>query len=359
MFFRPLHGRLDLATTDANLRRRGYTVIDISLILLGLILIAVPTLFSRADWLPSLGAIVVGIVMIISSIGFTRRGYVDLASWILVLTTAIAVMPPSLLRPEVSSSLFYLILPLIIAGMVLRPWQLWLIVGLVLAIIGVKYRITSPDLLAPRWSQDILINGVLSLTTAGIISFLNARNAQGAFDTVERAQRAAEHTAADLARLNTDLEEKIAAATIDLRAALADVEARSAHQQMLLDEIASQRATIREMSVPVLPIRRDALVVPLVGALDSSRIVELQDQVLGAIEQSRARTILLDITGVPIVDTQVARGLLETIQSARLIGAEPMLIGIRPEVAQAIVSLGIDLRGVRTEADLESALRSV
>ncbi len=95
---------------------------------------------------------------------------------------------------------------------------------------------------------------------------------------------------------------------------------------------------------------------PLVGELDGARLHLIQEQALHALEHSSARYLVLDITGVPIVDSQVAQGLLAVVQAARLLGAEVMLVGIRPEVAQAIVGLGIDLRGVHTSSDLQTSL---
>ena len=95
---------------------------------------------------------------------------------------------------------------------------------------------------------------------------------------------------------------------------------------------------------------------PLVGALDTARLRLLQDQALRAIERVRTRTLILDITGVPLVDSQVAQGLMAVVQAARLLGAEVLLVGIRPEVAQAIVGLGVSLPGLRTYTALQSAL---
>jgi rsbT co-antagonist protein RsbR len=96
---------------------------------------------------------------------------------------------------------------------------------------------------------------------------------------------------------------------------------------------------------------------PLVGALDTTRLTQMQEQALTSIERAHARTLLLDITGVPVVDTQVAQGMLKVIESARLLGTQVALVGIRPEVAQTIVSLGLDLSRIRTYSDLQSALR--
>jgi rsbT co-antagonist protein RsbR len=108
--------------------------------------------------------------------------------------------------------------------------------------------------------------------------------------------------------------------------------------------------------VPVIPVNATTLVMPLVGTLDTTRLQQLQEQSLHALERSSARTLIFDITGVPIVDTHVAQGLLMTVRSARLLGAHVVLVGIRPEVAQAIVGLGLDLNGVSTFSDLQSAL---
>lgn len=132
----------------------------------------------------------------------------------------------------------------------------------------------------------------------------------------------------------------------------------AAHQQAVeqLTIIQQQRDAIRELSVPVLPVSHDTLVMPLVGALDSTRLIQAQEQALKKLEATRARNLLLDITGVPVVDSHVAQGLIRLVQAARLLGAEVTLVGIRPEVAQSIIGLGISLSGIRTRTDLQNAL---
>lgn len=152
------------------------------------------------------------------------------------------------------------------------------------------------------------------------------------------------------------LEQRVEDRTVDLQHALDEVEKRAREQEQLIEEIRQQRETIREMSVPVLPVTSSTLVMPLVGALDTARLRLLQDQALRAIERTPIRTLILDITGVPLVDSQVAQGLMMVVQAARLLGTEVLLVGIRPEVAQAIVGLGMSLPGLRTYTDLQSAL---
>ncbi len=156
-----------------------------------------------------------------------------------------------------------------------------------------------------------------------------------------------------------NLEVQVAERTLALKAALEQVQAQADDQARLLEENERQRSTIYELSVPVLPISAGTLVMPLVGALDSARLLQVRERALQVIQRSSARQLLLDITGVPIVDSQVAQELLSTVQAARLLGAEVWLVGIRPEVAQAIVELGLDLRDLRTSTDLQMALGTV
>jgi rsbT co-antagonist protein RsbR len=152
------------------------------------------------------------------------------------------------------------------------------------------------------------------------------------------------------------LEQRVADRTLDMQHALDEVEARAREQERLLLENRQQRDAIRELSVPVLPLQRGTLAMPLIGALDSTRLHDIQERALQAIQGAGVRRLLLDITGVPIVDTQVAQGLMGVVQAARLLGTEVLLVGIRPEVAQTIVGLGLDLRHVRTYSDIQTAL---
>jgi rsbT co-antagonist protein RsbR len=139
------------------------------------------------------------------------------------------------------------------------------------------------------------------------------------------------------------------------------MEAESARAEIAgqLATIEQQRSVIREMSVPILPLSASTLVMPLVGALDSQRIQLIQEQALETIEHSSARYLILDITGVPIVDSQVAQGLIQIVQASRLLGTEVVLVGIRPEVAQAVVGLGIHLNTTITRGTLQSGMAYV
>jgi len=98
-------------------------------------------------------------------------------------------------------------------------------------------------------------------------------------------------------------------------------------------------------------------VIPVIGTLDRERLDDVRRQALGAIETYAAERVLLDITGVPVLDRTVAESLLGTIHAARLLGAEVTLVGIRPEVAEALVSLNLDTRTVQSYSSLQMALQ--
>jgi rsbT co-antagonist protein RsbR len=176
-----------------------------------------------------------------------------------------------------------------------------------------------------------------------------------ATDAAERIAAANERAEAAL-RLSEQREADLARSNVDLQRLVDEVRRRETEQARLLAENSQQRDAIRELSVPVLPIQRGTLAMPLIGALDSTRLRDLQERALQAIQRTSAQRLLLDITGVPIVDSQVAQGLIGVVQAARLLGTEVLLVGIRPEVAQTIVGLGLDLREVRTYSDIQTAL---
>jgi rsbT co-antagonist protein RsbR len=134
--------------------------------------------------------------------------------------------------------------------------------------------------------------------------------------------------------------------------------AETAHAQIVeqLALIDAQHTVIREMSVPILPLTSSILVMPLVGALDSTRLGLIHSQALHTLGHMHTKELLLDITGVPVVDSQVAQGLLQLVEMAKLLGTRVSIVGIRPEVAQAIVGLGIDLTTIRTHSTLQDGI---
>lgn len=152
------------------------------------------------------------------------------------------------------------------------------------------------------------------------------------------------------------LEDQVAARTADLQQAFAEVASRAADQARMLEELDRKERVIRELSVPVLPVAADVLVMPLIGNLDADRLNTLMGEALAAIARRTTRFLILDITGVPMIDSQVAQSLIATVQAVRLLGARSLLVGVRPEVAQTIVGLNLQIEGMLPFGDLQAAL---
>jgi PAS domain S-box-containing protein len=134
--------------------------------------------------------------------------------------------------------------------------------------------------------------------------------------------------------------------------------AEAAIQQSQLQQeiIAAQQSALRELSTPLIPILEGVVAMPLIGAIDSARAQQIMESLLEGIGEKRASIAILDITGVRVVDTQVANALIRTAQAAQLLGARVILTGITPEVAQTLVQLGIDLSSVTTRSTLQSGI---
>jgi anti-anti-sigma regulatory factor len=116
-------------------------------------------------------------------------------------------------------------------------------------------------------------------------------------------------------------------------------------------------STIRELGCPLIPLLPGVLMVPLVGAIDEQRAQQIIERVLAGVSQEQANRVLLDITGVPLVDTYVAAALMRMAQAVRLLGARVILVGVRPEIAQSIIGLNVDLGTIETRPTLGAALQ--
>ncbi len=120
--------------------------------------------------------------------------------------------------------------------------------------------------------------------------------------------------------------------------------------------IGAQREAVRELPTPVLQVRERLLIIPVVGVLESYRARQLTEQLLDSISSTRAKVVVMDITGVPVVDSKVANHLLQTVSAARLMGATVILTGLSTQIAQALVAIGVDLSEIKTTVDLQSGL---
>jgi len=120
--------------------------------------------------------------------------------------------------------------------------------------------------------------------------------------------------------------------------------------------ITHRRQTISELETPVLQVWEGILALPVIGSLDTARTQQMNETLLQSIVETGSEIVILDITGVPLVDTAVAKHLLETITAARLLGAEVMLVGLSPRIALTLVHLGLDLGNVITRTTMAKGL---
>lgn len=120
--------------------------------------------------------------------------------------------------------------------------------------------------------------------------------------------------------------------------------------------IRQQQEAIRELSTPVLQVRERLLILPIIGVLDAQRARQLTEQLLRAIRANRARVVVIDITGVPSVDSKVANHLLQTVDACRLMGASVIVTGLSSEIALTLVTIGVDLAKINAVGDLQGGL---
>jgi rsbT co-antagonist protein RsbR len=120
--------------------------------------------------------------------------------------------------------------------------------------------------------------------------------------------------------------------------------------------IRQQQDAIRELSTPVLQVRERILILPIIGVLDEQRADQFTEQLLAGIRNNRAKVVVIDITGVPDVDSEVANHLVQAVDASRLMGASVILTGLSPEIAQTLVTIGVDLGKMNTVGDLQGGV---
>ena len=149
-----------------------------------------------------------------------------------------------------------------------------------------------------------------------------------------------------------EVEKQVEERTAELKREVAE---RERLQQEIIE---AQKHALQELSTPIIPITDHIIVMPLIGSIDTMRARDITRALLAGIREHRAKAVILDITGVPIVDSGVASHLNKTIQAARLKGAHTVVTGISDAVAETIVDLGIDWGGIETLSDLQTGLRA-
>ncbi|GGF33159.1 MULTISPECIES: RsbT co-antagonist protein RsbRA [Halobacillus] len=122
--------------------------------------------------------------------------------------------------------------------------------------------------------------------------------------------------------------------------------------------VSLQRVALQELSAPLIPVMDNITIMPLIGTIDTERAKLIMENLLDGVIKHNAEVVLIDITGVPVVDTMVAHHIIQAAEAVRLIGSRCILVGIRPEIAQTIVNLGIDLSKFPTKSSLRKGFQS-
>jgi anti-anti-sigma regulatory factor len=165
--------------------------------------------------------------------------------------------------------------------------------------------------------------------------------------------RERERARAALERAYSEVEQQVQERTAELEREIAE---RERLQQEVID---AQKRVIDELSTPVIPVLAGVIVMPLIGSIDSLRAQDITRALLAGIGQHHAKTVIVDVTGVPFIDSGVANHLNKTIRAARLKGTRTIVTGISEAVAETIVDLGIDWSHIETMTDLQIGLRAV
>jgi anti-anti-sigma regulatory factor len=178
-----------------------------------------------------------------------------------------------------------------------------------------------------------------------------AGNIANALDGVLRFQDRMEAAAA-LEKAYAEVEQRVEERTAELQRETAE------RERLQQEVIEAQKRSIRELSTPIIPIMDNIIIVPLIGTIDAVRARDITRSLLAGVREHQAKVVIMDITGVPLVDSGVADYLDRTVQAARLKGAHTVVTGISSAVAETIVDLGIDWTGLETRSDLQTGLRS-
>ena len=247
-------------------------------------------------------------------------------------------------------------LPITMAGLLLGRRELLLTCGVIIGVVvsAALLKSIAPNLTgfspsSPASATSIIPIFILIVTILGLFLDRFGTSLRDALSGTQAREQ-------ELNLLRASLEATVAERTISLQLALAEGAQREKRLALTLEDLRASQEAFRELSAPVIPVLPGVLIAPLVGVLDSARATELTNNVLGMIEREHAHHVIFDITGVPLVDTHVAQVLLQTTTAVRLLGAQAFLVGIRPEVAQTMVALNLDMGTLRSYSTLRDAI---
>ena len=301
------------------------------------------------------------IILIICTIGgltLLRQGRFRLAV-ALVIGAIVLVIGGSLIAGGFPGSVgIYLAftLPITMAGLLLGRRALLLTSGAVIGFVvaaallkSINSSLTGFSSSAPASATSLIPIIILLIAILSLFLDQFGTSLRDALSTTQARKQ-------ELDILRASLEATVAERTTSLQLALDEGAQREKRLASTLEDLRASQEAFRELSAPVIPVLSGVLIAPLVGVLDSARASDLTSNVLAMVEREHAKHVIFDITGVPLVDTHVAQVLLQTTTAVRLLGAQAFLVGIRPEVAQTMVALNLDMSALRSFSTLRDAI---
>jgi rsbT co-antagonist protein RsbR len=336
-------------TADENLRRQGFLVVIVSvaLALLAILLVAnsLPSSgFSFTNSASLFGALVYCVCAVLA-----KKGIVRPAAYLITWFPGLIVISVLILSPS-ATTVYFLSIPILLGSIVLSSIRV-----LPIALIGLLSALFAASSGGGAETGSFFA-GIAFVVMISALAYLGAWSVERALHSTQEARHQLELANQALHGANSDLEGRVTQRTADLQQALHDLQQRETELRQTLDELRGSQETIRDLSAPILPVSPGVVVAPVIGAIDSGRAALLMSSLLSTAERESARYLIIDITGIPVIDTQVARVLLQATHALRLLGSQVILTGIRPEVAQTLVSLGVDLSTIITRGTLQSGI---
>ncbi|MBN1218897.1 MAG: STAS domain-containing protein [Anaerolineae bacterium] len=274
----------------------------------------------------------------------THLGYWRLTGYIPALVIFLLAVYGNYLYGIATNAVMFYLLAVLLIGITENKWMQWVGLFLCLAVyVGLGIAHLQYPLGGVPMGPDLLVRWTLNMFLAMIIAlelqrFLNNQ----LHKTLQRTQEYA-------AQLAQESEER---RHVENERTQLLAEQATLQQQI----IEAQQHALKELSTPIIPVMDNVIVMPLIGSIDSLRARDITRTLLTGITQHRAKVVILDVTGVSLMDTGIVNHLNKTIQAARLKGAQTIVTGMSDAVAEAIVDLGIDWSGVTTLSDLQTGL---
>jgi rsbT co-antagonist protein RsbR len=318
---------------DQHIRRRGRLLATVLLAIIVLAVLFLLVTLRNPNSLPQVAIILVCMGLYAGMLRLAHAGYVTLSGW-LFCATLIGSIAATMLAGGSGTSLYYMVLAIIAAALVLPPAHIWTILAVLMAAIGAAIFGLDPALRAEAF-QTHLPGATILFVGCAFMSYLGAKATERALDSADQNAQHAEAA-----------QQKAEAQALELE------------QQAVALSTAEERLRnlVATLETPAVELADGILLAPLIGAVDSRRALMLTERLLATISEQRVRLLILDIAGVAMIDTAVTQTLLKITQMVRLLGCNVVLTGVSAEVAVSITSLGVNLADIETARSPQEVL---